>query len=159
MLGSLKHAWQKAEENKKGHLPKKRRCPLMSGTIAWSSNLLRERRRLPGLIFWRLQPDLRWGSLEFGRIPWKLKPFFALLRRAGGAAGVRGGCRPASGCVFVSLSFRGMCIWFDACCRILLLHFLGATKVYCLQTLGMAEIMAAMDTTALRHPLYSYLLS
>ena len=70
-----------------------------------------------------------------------------------------GGCRPASFCVFVSVSFRCMCACFDAGCKRLLLHFLGATSAYRLQTLVMEEIMAVMEATALRHPLYSHLLN
>ena len=45
---------------------------------------------------------------RFGRDPLEVEAFFPLRSRACGAAGVRGGCRPASCCVFVYHSFRDM---------------------------------------------------
>ena len=78
----------------------------MSGTAERSSNLLRRRKWVPILIWRRFWPDLQRGSPDSVAILLKFKLFFALRSRAGGAAGVRGGCRPASCCVFVSTSLR-----------------------------------------------------
>ncbi len=60
-FGSLLRAkalWEELEDSsegeKEGLSPKFEESPILSGTAERSSNLLRARRRLLGLIFWRL---------------------------------------------------------------------------------------------------------
>ena len=100
--------------NEKGHPPKKRRCPVMSGTTERSSNLLRGRRRLLGLIFWRLQPDLHRKSLVFGQSPRKVEAFMRPAEQGGRGGRCSGGLPPRLMLRHFPLSFRCM----SACCDI-----------------------------------------